>query len=278
MMSNDLYEALQRCIELVRSGVSFEESLAKYPAHAGELRPLLLAATDASGINSMSLDAKLRVRRRVLEQWDRKHSPRRAWWTAFDLSFRWPAAVAAVVLLMIVVGGVGTAAAAQNALPGSSLYSVKQLREEARLWIALSPDEKVEVYVGYVGERASELSRLAQSGEDIQTEVALARLEEHLSAVDEIRSEFNVGLNTLQSLDSPMIGSLGAALLTPEESGSISEVLSQTPPNTYPCLQHIFQVLQQARSRVSDSLETLGRDLPSTQSLEGEESGSLCPR
>ena len=97
MMSNNLYKALQQCLKLLDSGVPAEECLAKYPRYSDELRPLLAAAWEPnmtfhnSGQDAgfeMPYEAKLRVRRRVLEHWDWLHAPKESWWMSFGRTTR----------------------------------------------------------------------------------------------------------------------------------------------------------------------------------------------
>ena len=117
MMTNDLYQALQQCIRLARSGVPMEECLAQYPEYASELKPLLMAANTppAQGRvaqpcdpTRMSVAAKSRVRQRVMEHWDLKHSRRKGWsflvgsHSRAILPLRWAAATAVAVFLILI--------------------------------------------------------------------------------------------------------------------------------------------------------------------------------
>ena len=286
MMPKNLYKALQQCIKLLDSGVPAEECLAKYPRHSDELRPLLAAASEPNTTFhdndqdtgfQMPFDAKLRVRRRVLEHWDRLHAPKQSWWMSFGWSTRW-AAAAAVLVIMLMVGGVGTVAAAQDSVPGSGLYTVKQLQEEARLWFTRSPQEKVAIYSEYSRERAREIIQLMQSDQQDLAVVSITRLEEHLTAVDAIWAESASGSSTAGLSSSAIIETLGDVLLSRDEGITVADALNSTSTSAYPCLQHTLQILGSAREQVNSSLEAVGRTLPQGASRTYNELDTLCPR
>ena len=286
MMSNDLYRAFQQCLKLLDTGVPAEECLANYPRYSDELRPLLAAASEPnatfhnSGQDSglqMPFDVKLRVRRRVLEHWDRLHAPKQSWWMSLGRPTRWAAAVA-VLAIMLLGGSVGTVAAAQDSVPGNGLYAVKQLREEARLWFTRSPQEKVAIYTEYSRERAREIVQLTQSNQQDLTGVSIARLEEHLNAVDAIWAETRMDSSTSGVSSSAMVETLGDVLLAGDESILVAEALNSTATGAHPCLQHTLQTLRSAREQVNASLEAVGRTLPEGAAGTYNELVTLCPR
>ena len=121
-MEGRVQQVLEECLELLRQGVSLEQCLARYPECAQELEPLLRTALTAQGqlTPGMPSAARTRIQARVLAEWDRRHLPRqRRWGLPFFLP-RW-AAVAASVVLAIVLGGVGTVAAAGSSSPAWTL-------------------------------------------------------------------------------------------------------------------------------------------------------------
>src|SRR5918999_254708 len=269
-MRDDFYRALQHCIALARQGVPLEECLAQYPEYAAELMPLLQAATTPSRDYSNSPNSRMpssvrtRLRQRVLEHWDRTQALKQQRLRvdpAFPLP--WAAVTALAILIAIVlVGGASTTMAAQDSVPGTSLYPVKEFREEARLWLAGSPEEKVAVYTQFVEERTAEIIRLAQAGESSPAAVAVARLEEHFNAVDQLIKEDAPGHRGSEpSASEAIITKLENALA--EEASvntTIRETLGQAPEEAYPCLQHTLQLIQRARSQVRSALQAVGQD------------------
>ena len=182
-MTDRMCLAFQQCLDMSRRGASLKECLDRFPQYADELEPLLVAATGSAGSSQpvMSGEMHSRLRGWVLSEWDRQHQPRRQRWSFSLFSPRWAMATAtAVVMVMVLIGGAGTAAAAHDAIPGTTLYPVKQLEEEARLWITRSPEVKVARYGDLVRERAQELRILAGRGDAEATSVAVLRMERHI--------------------------------------------------------------------------------------------------
>ena len=283
-----------------RRGASIKECLDRFPQFADELKPLLIAATGPAGsaagsstVSSagssdpvMSAEMRSRLRGWVLSEWDRQHQPRRQRWSFSLFSPRWAMATAtAVVMLMVLAGGVGTAAAAHDALPGSTLYPVKQLEEEARLWITRSPEVKVARYGDLVRERAQELRKLAGRGDAQATSVAVSRMEGHIrdvslllkdqTATAESLSMANLELELLETVEDAVSGKDVAA-------GQVQDTLRQAPADAYPCLRHTVRAIQKASQRVHDAVGQLRGDSAVTTGktsgrLSGGFQGPLCP-
>jgi Domain of unknown function (DUF5667) len=195
-MTNDFYRAIQHCLELTPQGTPLEECLAQYPEYAEELRPLLIAATTPTqGYSRMPSTVRARLRQRVLEHWDHTHAPKQSCpWAIPAFPIPWAAVlVLAVSATIILAGGASTVMAAEDSVPGTSLYPVRELREEATLWLTRSPEEKVAVYARFVEERTEEIMRLAWTGERDPAAVAVARLEQRFSAVDQLTEATSLG-------------------------------------------------------------------------------------
>jgi hypothetical protein len=277
MMNNDFYQALQDCVTQARSGVSVEQCLSRHPRYADELRPLLVAATASQSQLSTGLSSAVRrrIRGRVMGYWDVKHSRKRTWSFSSFLPLRW-AGAAAVLVLLVMVGGVGTVAASQNSVPGSALYPVKQLREDAGLWFASSPDEKVTIYSAYAQERASEIQKLAQQGDSAAISTSLSRLEQHLSAVDHL-TEASPEAPAMESRRDSMIETLAGTLASTSQSGGVQEALAQSEEDAYPCVEHTLQILREARGRVGDAARKVGGSLTDNVGQRTAGIGTFCP-
>ena len=187
------------------------------------------------------------------------------------------ATAAAVVMVMVLVGGAGTAAAAHDALPGTALYPVKQLEEEARLWITRSPEVKVARYGDLVRERAQELRKLAGRGDAQATSVAVSRIERHIrdvsllledrAAPDENLPTASPELKLLATVEDAVSGKDVAA-------SQVQDTLRQAPADAFPCLRHTVRAIQKARQRVHDAVGQLrGGSAVATGGFQGP----LCP-
>jgi hypothetical protein len=275
-----MYLAFQQCLEMSQRGASLKECLDRFPQFADELEPLLVAATGSAGSSGPVMSAEMRSRLRgwVLSEWDRQHQPRRQRWSFSLFAPRWAMATAAAVLtVMVLIGGAGTAAAAHDAIPGTILYPVKQLEEEARLWITRSPEVKVVRYGDLVRERAQELRKLAGRGDAQATSVAVSRMERHIKDVNlllenqaapaEILPMASLELELLATVEDAVSGKDVAA-------GQVQDTLRQAPADAYPCLRHTVRAIQKASQRVHDAVGQLRGESAVTN---GGFQGPLCP-
>ena len=280
-MTNKLYRIFGKCVEMMRQGASLEDCLTQYPAYAAQLEPLLLSATAPSVQPGAELTYGMRnrIRTRVLAEWDRRHSPRWRGWSFPLFAPRWAVATA-LVLGVILLGGAGTAVAAQDAVPGANLYSVKQMEEQTRLWFARSPEVKVATYSALVRERADEIRQLSARGDLGHTSIAVARLEEHISEVSQLAEEAETGQGMsppafepklLETIDETVVGDGPAA-------AGLQNALALAPDDAYPCLRHSLNALQSARQRVYEAAEKIGGGSPEAPVTQSLQVGSLCPQ
>ena len=279
-MADSLYKAFDRCVELVRQGVPPEECLARYPEHGAELGPLLMAATsDASELgHGMGPAAGARVRSRVMASWDLLHSRQARRWTLPLFAPRW-AVAGALLALVVVLGGTGTTLAARGAVPGGALYPVKQLQEEARVWLARSPEAKTAAYTGMVRERAAEIRKLAGTDQAGPTSIALDRLEQHIRDVSRIASRaLEQGEPSVDARAPALVGTLQEVVIEQAEVAElVRETIGEAPANAYPCLVHSLETIQEARDKVRAAVEGIGGDLPDSRSARGTSNAGLCP-
>lgn len=99
------------------------------------------------------------------------------------------APVVAVILIgTLVLGGVGTVAAADNAKPGDILYPIDTGIENLRINLATSSESEVELHTQFASERITEVQQVLQEeGVDPQgLNVALANLTAHKAAVAQL--------------------------------------------------------------------------------------------
>ena len=164
-MSDGIHQVLEECLELLCQGIPLEECLAQYLEDAEELEPLLRTALAAQRdlTPGMSPGARAQLQARVLGEWDRRSLPKQRPWGLPAFFPRW-AAVAVSVVVALLLGGVGTVAAAGGALPGDLLYPVKLTTEQARLAFTLSDTGKARLHIELAERRVSELTEAAYQG------------------------------------------------------------------------------------------------------------------
>ena len=123
-MNNDLETILDICLYQIEEGESsIDECLARYPEHAAELQPLLLAATKLARGREVMPDPSYKMRARSqLNVYMLQHPQRKRVSPVF---WRFSIAFATVMMLFLASG----TAFAQQALPGDALYNWKLTSE-----------------------------------------------------------------------------------------------------------------------------------------------------
>ena len=234
-MKDSIKDILQECLDLVRQGASVEECLARYPRYAQEIEPLLRTSLLAQELLApeMPVDAKNRVRGRVLAEWDRAQVKSSRRWNLPSLMPRW-AAVSIFLVLAIALGGTGTVAASGGAIPGDTLYPVKEFREETQLWFARSPEARVATSTRFVRERLEELRALTAAGETTRTSVALDRLEGHVNRINrEVDTMFKQAGGPPTQTDIHLLDSLKNVMDNQQLAESlIKDFVIEAPPET----------------------------------------------
>jgi len=172
---------LDECLErLLVKGETIEQCLASYPKQADELEPLLRTAQAAKRASAIQPSPELRARARyqfhsALREAASKNRPLFGWLP------RWATIVTAVLILLL--AGSSTVAAAGNSMPDEPLYQVKLATEEIRLRLTPSQLAKAELYASFADKRVLEIARMAKEGKPEQVEKTSQRLDNHLAKV-----------------------------------------------------------------------------------------------
>ena len=123
-MNNDLETILDTCLYQIEEGESsIDECLARYPDHAAQLQPLLLAATKLARGREVMPDPSYRLRARSQLNVYMQQNPQRK--RVSSVFWRFSIAFATVMMLFLASG----TAFAQQALPGDALYNWKLTSE-----------------------------------------------------------------------------------------------------------------------------------------------------
>lgn len=260
-------ELVEECIELLRHGRSLEECLKQHPDEAAELEPILRSAISVrSGmVADLPPTTRTRMKSRVLAEWDRQHQPRRWNLRIPSLSPTWAlsprlAFATAILVIALALGGLGTNTAVANTIPGDVLYPVKEFREGVQLWLARSPEAKVEIYTRFVKERVEEVTRLAtQEQADFEAiSDALARMEGHLTALNVVVASELIDGDSLD-VDAGFVEALQKSKSEQDTAGSLLvKALDEVPTRGRPDFSNALKAIQQAQERVNSALETVG--------------------
>lgn len=271
-MNVDNQEIVEECLELLGHGRSLEECLERYPKEAAELEPILRTAVSARSDWALDLPlaARARVRGRVMAGWDRRQEPKR-WnihipspFPSLALFPRW-AFVAASLVLVLVLGGLGTNSAAADTVPGDILYPIKEFREAAQLWFARSPEAKVEMYTSLVKERVDEVKKAsAREQADLHAiSDALARMEGHLTALNAV-VENKLADSAAEEVDLGFVEALQRSASEQDTVGGLLEkALDEVPAEARPNFSDALKAIRSAQDRVDSALEAVGQPVSS---------------
>ncbi len=173
---------LDECLErLLARGEKLEQCLASYPEQAAELKPLLETALVTKQASTIEPRPEFKARARYLfHSALQETEPRRR----FSFFSWWPSwvTVMAIVLMLVLAGG-GTVAAASGSMPDEPLYPVKIASEQTQLIFTLSALSKAELYANLVDKRVSEIIYVANKGDARQVELATQRLNNYLTRI-----------------------------------------------------------------------------------------------
>lgn len=267
-------EIVDECLELLRQGQSVEECLDSHPEEAMELEPILRAAVSVRSdlAAELPLAARIRMKSQVMAEWDRQHQPGR--WSSKVASFlsrlspfpksaalpRWAFATA-ILVVALSLGGLGTNTAAANAVPGDMLYPVKELREGVELWLARSPEDKVEMYTNLVKERVDEVQKMAErEAADLDSiSDALARMEGHLTALNMVVDTKLAGRDS-DEVNQGFVEALQKSIIDQGAAGGVLEkALDKIPTDGRPDFSNALKAIQLAQDRVDSALEIVGQ-------------------
>ena len=189
---------MQSGLELIRQGEALEDVLARFPAHAPALRPLLEAAARLQQAQAALearpgfLDAsQKRLLERIQAQPPRravpwlKIPPRRQTWEPFWIrryrgAFRLVSL--ALILFMLLVNFRQLGLAMPTWLPGDAPYPLITALEEARLFFAPSPAQQTRLHTEFARRRLAEIQGLVFEGRYEQIAPAAVDFERHVDA------------------------------------------------------------------------------------------------
>ena len=227
-------EILDRCLQRIQTHQSsLEECLREYSDQAEELRPLLIAATQAhdklapagpsQAFRALAWKRLANTSRGAAGP--RKiQAPRRRW-----LSWK-PAYTLASLLLAfgLLAGSVGAAYASGEALPGDSLYGIKRGLERTALGLSATSSGDTRLLLQFADRRLGEAAELLQRGRPADLPQALEGYEFAITELLEVAAQAPDELDAVAD-----------ALATHELK--LQEVLDQAPEQAQPGLNRALE-------------------------------------
>ena len=164
----DLTQPLEECLQAMGEKRNLQEVLRRYPAERDQLIELLRLSVDLGGLAPSGPAAdpafRLRARNRMLAAAANRRRARR--WNPLGVLPR-PAArlaFAGALAVALLVGGLTSAAASDNSLPGDALYPIKLGVEQAQLAITFDPVARARLHAQFAEVRLREAQRLVAAG------------------------------------------------------------------------------------------------------------------
>jgi uncharacterized membrane protein YgcG len=172
---NNLYEALEVCLQEIEQGVDIETVLFRYPDLTDELRPILETAVNARNMSipAPSPEVVRRNRAKVLQraaemrEGKARSASRRFWFASLRR-----VAVTLIVVTALFVSGTGLVRAASTTIPGDNLYPVKRTWEDVLLLFTFNMQQRDALEVEHENERLSELKELFAEKRSAEVEFA----------------------------------------------------------------------------------------------------------
>ena len=187
--SREFDNVLNECLErLLVNGETIEQCLQSYPEQVTELKPLLQTALVAKNASVIQPRPEFKARARyqfhlALQEVAAKRSR-----PLFGWHIRWATAIA-ILLILLLTGG-STVAAADNSMPDGPLYGVKLATEQVRLTLTPSELGKAQLYASFTDKRVLEIARMAEEGKSEQVERTTQRLNAHLAMITQLVSAY----------------------------------------------------------------------------------------
>jgi len=178
-MNNDLETILDICLNQIEKGqASVDECLARYPEHAAQLQPMLMAATKLARAREVVPSPSYRMRARSQLNVYMQQNPQRK--RVSPVFWRLAISFATVMMLFIASG----TAFAQQAVPGDTLYNWKLTSEH--VWRLYSNDD-LGVDIALSQRRVNEV--LVVSGDETRLGWAIQNYEKLLVKFQNAQSE-----------------------------------------------------------------------------------------
>jgi hypothetical protein len=183
----DLTQPLEDCLRAMGEKRNLQEVLRRYPTERDQLIELLRLSVDLGGLAPSSPSAdpafRLRARNRMLAAAERRS--RR--WNPLGALPR-PAArlaFAGALAAAVLVGGLTSAAASGNSLPGDPFYPIKLGVERAQLAITFDAAARARLHAQFAEVRLSEAKRLIAVG---RVQDGVSQVNQYDSAVAQLNS------------------------------------------------------------------------------------------
>ncbi len=155
----------------------------------------------------------------------------------------------AIVMGIGVIFGGGAAAvhASQDAIPGDTLYPVKQVVEEAELALTHDPAKKAELHAEFAQERAAEIQALVAANREEMVPEAVQNMAQHLRAAQQL---------AMQLAQQGKVDAAGKVLARIDATASMLEKEAQHAPKAdKQVIEYAHQVAMQTENAFRQQMQ-----------------------
>jgi hypothetical protein len=194
-------DAFDECLQRVLNGESPEHVLARYPQWAAEFQPMLEAALATRLLRTVQVPKAsiARSRARLLNAAQNRKQPKRFGWIfpKFRLGV-----MSVVLVLVLLFGSISTMAVSAQTLPGDTLYPLKILTEQTRLFFTKDPSQRLNLERAYDRQRIDEVGALIENARSGRVTFAggLLQFNTDLWLVDDIPVQIVAGTQIIGQL------------------------------------------------------------------------------
>jgi uncharacterized protein DUF5667 len=241
---------LQSCVDDVLAGRKSPAECAALFPHIPDLELRLKAAVVLRRSRAATLrpEADQRIEAKLRQRVGVRRSPwqpaARGQWSSAAL--RWATAAALVVVLLL--AGVGIAAASNDSLPGDPLYSVKRAGEAVQLFMT-PPSARASAYAMLAQRRLGEITAISKrSNVDPDGFTYL---------LSDLTSETEAALTSVEDTAPEQQAEILSTLVTmaEQQQAVLAMVQASAPPQAQTGLERALEASGQARQRALERLE-----------------------
>ncbi len=154
--------------------------------------------------------------------------------------------VAALMAISVIFGGGAAAAyASQDALPGDTLYPVKEVVEQAELMVTTNPQTKAELHLEFAQERVAEIQTLVEEGRTDMIPQVAQNLAEHLQAAEKIAEQM--------AQRGQADAAARVAVMTDVAAQMLQQAAAHADEHSKQALQEALQHTEEARMRAMEA-------------------------
>ena len=184
-MSEKIENILNDCLERMAKGEELQHCIERYPEHKDELVPMLrIAEITMQSAKDISYNEEVRARcmaRFNVALVTRNKSSKWLFLSFFSQPLARPLIASMMAVFVVIVAAGGSTIAAEDTVPGDTLYWVKTTRENVTLVMPRSDMEKAEVHAQLATRRGEEIQRLIALGRFIEAELMMNKFKHHLN-------------------------------------------------------------------------------------------------